>query len=77
MCVLQYWEKNKLGILYFCLEKKKSYFYSYFLSQPKLHHYTLFQVSEEVISNYVPKGERIRILDVYSSNDYYHDETNY
>lgn len=56
------WEKMKLGILHFFLEKK-NYFCLYFLGQPKLHSYILFQVSEEVQSYHVLRGERIRVLD--------------
>ena len=39
----QEWENINLGILYFCLKKKKSYFYSYFLGQLKLYCYTYFK----------------------------------
>ena len=72
----QEWENIKLGILYFCLKKKISYFYSFFFGQLKLYYYTLFQANEEVDSCYVSRVERIRRL-MYSSNDYYNGETNY
>lgn len=62
MCVLQYWEKNKLGILYFCLEKKSLISIHIFSANPSYITIPYFKSVKKLSPTMCLKGKELEYL---------------